>query len=138
VSAGPPSWRASASLSSPPDLCGRLAGEYVASRGDREQDGCVGEVAASPRQTSGTFGEAGGVGRRAGSNPDVYRATQMVSSTPPVLGTTACVGFERAMAKLLGPRVIGAIEGKDRADREGERVARVLPCARQREGRFAG
>ena len=39
--------------------------------GDAEVEGGVGEVAAGPRVTGGRFGEAGGVGERAGRKRDV-------------------------------------------------------------------
>ena len=64
------------------DRRGCVTDDQVIGHGDGEVDGGVGEVAARPRETGGLFGQAGGVGERAGSDRDVLeRAAQMVSST---------------------------------------------------------
>ena len=49
----------------------RVTDEQVTGRGAGELEGSIGEVAASPRKTSGLFGEAGSVGKRADSKRDV-------------------------------------------------------------------
>jgi hypothetical protein len=56
---------------------------------------------------------------------------------PRVLGITACVCFERATANLLGVRDLSDWRLR-RADRESERVAGALVCARQREDASPG
>ena len=53
------------------DGCGRVIDEQVIRRGVGELDGGVGQVAAGPREIGALFGEAGGVGERAGSKRDV-------------------------------------------------------------------
>ena len=53
------------------DPSGRVTGEHVVGHSAGEFDGGVGKVAAGPRETSGLFGEAGGVGEGAGSGSDV-------------------------------------------------------------------
>jgi hypothetical protein len=49
----------------------RVIDEHVIGRGDGELEGGVGEVAAGPRETSGLFGEARGIAKRAGSVGEV-------------------------------------------------------------------
>jgi hypothetical protein len=49
----------------------RVTDKQVNARGEVELEGGLGGVAASQRQTSGLFGEAGGVGKRAASNRDI-------------------------------------------------------------------
>ena len=68
------------------DRSGRVTGEQVTGHGEGELDGGVGEVAAGPRETSGLFGEAGGVGERAGSNRDVCAGGADGLLDPPVRG----------------------------------------------------
>jgi hypothetical protein len=53
------------------DRSARVTDEQAVARGAGELDGGVGEVAAGPRDSGGLFGEAGGVGKRAGSKRDV-------------------------------------------------------------------
>ena len=53
------------------DRPGRIADKQVTARGEAELEGGVGEVATGPGDGGGLFGEAVGVGERAGRNRDV-------------------------------------------------------------------
>src|SRR6185312_15548384 len=108
------------------------------SYGEGELDRGVREVTARPRETSDLFGEAGGVGERTGSNRDAGAGGGDGFLDPPVRGGLALAGVGRPAAQFLRSGHIPADAGEHSADREGERVARVLSGAGQLQGRFAG
>ena len=89
-------------------------------------EGGVGEVAAGSRQPAARSFEAGGVGERAGSNRDVYSGVEVDFLDPPVVGIAAFVRLGGAAAQFLGDGHIPAMGREHGADRQGERVARVL------------
>jgi hypothetical protein len=90
------------------DGCGCVTGEYVIARGDAEVKGGVGEVAAGSRVTGGLFGEAGGVGERAGSGRDIRAGSAHGRLDPPVRGVPADAGVGRpdALDHRRQPRLL--------------------------------
>jgi hypothetical protein len=103
-----------------------------------EVDGGVGEVAAGLRETGGLFSQAGGVGERADGDCDAGAGSAAGLLDPPVRAALARVGFGRPAAQLLGPGHVRAVGREYCADRQGERIARVIGRAGQLEGRFVG
>ncbi len=99
--------------------------------GEAELNGGVGEVAGGPGDASGLFGEAGGIGERAAGGRDVLAGGADSLLDPPVRGIAPRVGVARPAAQLLGAGDIRAIGREHCADRQGERVARVLGRAGQ-------
>ena len=71
-------------------------------RRDGKLKGGVGEIAAGPRDLGGLFGEAAGVGERAGNKRDVVAGGVDGFLDPPVRGGLARVGVGRPAAELLG------------------------------------
>jgi hypothetical protein len=112
--------------------------EYIIGYGDGELDGGVGEVAAGPGDAGGLFGQAGGVGERAAGVGDVLPGGADELLYPPLRGVQAGVGVGSAAAEFFGAGTVRADGGEQGADREGERVTRVVGGAGQFQGRGAG
>jgi hypothetical protein len=119
IRAGTPIWRAGERFPRQRDRRGRVTGEHVTGHGDIEKDGSVGEVAASPRDARGLFGEAGGVGERADSHRDVLARGADGLLDPPVRRIAARIGLGRPAAQLLGAGHVSVDGSEQCADRQG-------------------